>query len=81
MLAAALLLAAAIPIALRDLQSSRPAHTATVASSQSSSLIGDEALLEEVDQTLSSPIPSPMQPLADPTAGRSSQIDSTPRKN
>lgn len=81
MLAAALLLAAAIPIALHNHQSSTPARTATTASSQPSSLIGDEALLEEVDQTLSSPIPSPMQPLADPTAGRSSQIDSTPRKN
>ena len=28
----------------------------------------DEALLEEIDQTLSSSVPTPMQALADPTA-------------
>jgi hypothetical protein len=82
--AAALLLAAVIPLALRD-HPSTPAPTGKAVSSQlhakPSTPIGDEALLEEVNQTLSSPIPTPMQPLADPTAGRSSQIDSTPRKN
>jgi hypothetical protein len=82
--AAALLLAAVIPLAFHD-HPSTPTHTGIATNSQlhakPSTPTGDEALLEEVNQTLSSPIPTPMQPLADPTAGRSSQIDSTPRKN
>ncbi|RZU42660.1 hypothetical protein [Edaphobacter modestus] len=78
---AALLLAAAIPFAIRDHSSSNPAHPVTAATSQPSNPIGDEALLEEVNQTLSSSIPSPMQPLADPTAGRFNQTDSISRKN
>jgi hypothetical protein len=82
--AAALLLAAAIPLALHD-HPFTPPHTGVATSSQPharpSTPIGDEALLEEVNQTLSSSIPTPMQPLADPTAGRSNQIDSASRKN
>jgi anti-sigma factor RsiW len=80
--AAMLLIASAVPLALHHpqepaaaVQSNPPAQVRPI------DHIGDEALLEEVDQTLSSSIPAPMQPLADPTAGRSSQIDSTPRKN
>ncbi|HTH53901.1 MAG TPA: hypothetical protein VL495_08130 [Edaphobacter sp.] len=83
--AAALFLAAAVPFALHHHSAAHPSvasipHT-QLQSRQAIDQIGDEALLEEIDQTLSSPIPAPMQPLADPTAGRSNQIDSTPRKN
>ena len=78
--AAVLLLAAAVPFTLHRHQTV-PVAPHPPAQVQQVDRIGDEALLEEVDQTLSSPIPAPMQPLADPTAGRSSQIDSTPRKN
>jgi hypothetical protein len=78
--AAVLLLAAALPFTLHRHQTVAVAPNPTAQIKQTDR-IGDEALLEEVDQTLSSSIPTPMQPLADPTAGRSSQIDSTPRKN
>jgi hypothetical protein len=79
--AATLLLAAGVPFAIHHHSSSNPAHPVAAATSQPSNPIGDEALLEEVNQTLSSSIPSPMQPLADPTAGRFNQTDSTSRKN
>lgn len=85
LVAAALLLLAILPIASHHRKSpSIAAHgstgtSATSANTQSSTL-GDEALLEEINQTVSSSIPTPMQPLADPTANHS-QIDSTPRKN
>ncbi len=79
---AVLVFAAAIPLSLHYRQP-RPQPLATAAlttqSSQNNQL-GDEALLEEIDQTLSSAVPTPMQPLADPTAGQSSQTSST-RKN
>lgn len=82
---ATFLVAAAVPFAIHNHSSSNPAPPITTANSQSHSRpttpIGDEALLEEVNQTLSSSIPTPMQPLADPTAGRFSQTDSTSRKN
>lgn len=51
-------------------------HTSAASSSTT---IGDEALLEEVNQTVSSSIPAPMQPLADPTATDGSKIDSNSR--
>lgn len=80
--AAMLLIASAVPFALHHPQEpATTAHSNSPAPVRPIDRIGDEALLEEVDQTLSSSIPAPMQPLADPTAGRSSQIDSTPRKN
>jgi len=82
--AAAVLLATAIPFALHGHRSgykSGAPQPAAEVHIQQSSPVTDEALLEEIDQTLSSSIPTPMQPLADPTAGHSSQIDSTPRKN
>jgi hypothetical protein len=84
--AAALLLALLVPVALHERHSSASAarNTAVAPSNSSvhsSSTIGDEALLEAIDQTVSSSVPTPMEPLADPTAGRSTQTDSTPRKN
>jgi hypothetical protein len=40
-----------------------------VAATQTPTIASDEALLEDIDATLSSSVPSPMQPLDDPTAG------------
>jgi hypothetical protein len=71
--AAVLLVAASFPINLyRQQHHPVPAATAVVAPYIAES---NEALLEEVDQTLSADVPSPMEPLADPTAG------STPAKS
>lgn len=81
---ALLLFAAAIPLTFHYRQAHSQSTESVLAeqsSHQQSSQIGDEALLEEINQTLSSSVPTPMQPLADPTAGRSSQNNSTTRKN
>jgi hypothetical protein len=78
--AAVLLVAASFPINLyRQQHHPVPAATAVVAPHIAES---NEALLEEVDQTLSADVPSPMEPLADPTAGSTSAKPSTyQRKN
>ena len=48
----------------------RSSDTATVASVPSQTTESDEALLADIDQKVSSDdVPSPMEPLADPTAG------------
>lgn len=74
--AAIALFAAALPVTLHYLPGAKTnapmAAIHTVNTTQS-----DEALLEEIDQTLASTVPTPMQPLADPTAGQSN----TQRKN
>ena len=54
-------------------------HSNAHPSSAASTTIGDEALLEEVNQTVSSSIPTPMQPLADPTATDGNQNNSNSR--
>jgi predicted anti-sigma-YlaC factor YlaD len=81
---AALALAVIVPITVHEHTASRIRSMAIATSHQlnrPSITLGDEALLEEVDQTVSSSIPSPMQPLADPTGARTSQTDSSSRKN
>ncbi len=45
------------------------------------SMESDEAFLEEIDQAISTTIPSPMQPLADPTAGRSNHSTTSQKEN
>jgi hypothetical protein len=81
--AAALLLLIALPFATHHDSSPNTnhdfAHSTTHSPSASSTTVGDEALLEEIDQTVSSSVPAPMQPLADPTGVNGSKIDSTSR--
>lgn len=79
--AAAIAIAATISLSLHRERPADP-KTAQVSptATQSRTTTSDEALLEEVDATLSSSIPSPMQPLDDPTAGRLNQTNSQ-RKN
>jgi hypothetical protein len=79
--AAVLTLAALVPLGIRWSHS----DTASIDSATAKTGPGaesDEALLEEIDQDLSVSVPSPMRPLADPTAG-SAKADSgaTPTKN
>jgi hypothetical protein len=79
--AAALVIAITLPLALHhDQPPAQRAPAPAAVTAQPSTSQSDEALLEEIDQTLSSSIPSPMQPLDDPTAGRHNQPD-TQRKN
>ena len=74
--AAALCIAAALPITMHRQTPTVPvslASTVKPATSQS-----DEVLLEEVNQEISAPIPSPMQPLADPTASSAANSSTSP---
>jgi hypothetical protein len=76
--AAVALFAAALPITLHYMPDSSKTEAPPAAVAHSTNTAqSDEALLEEIDQTLSSTIPTPMQPLADPTASQSN----TQRKN
>ena len=74
--AAVLCIAAALPITLHRQNPSAPAASTSATTSQS-----DEALLEEIDQELSTPIPSPMQPLADPTASSAATPSTSSQRN
>jgi hypothetical protein len=77
--AAVVLVAASFPLSLYRQHRPLPATTAVVAPHSAES---DEALLEDVDQTLSTDVPSPMEPLADPTAvSTSADSTSSQRKN
>ncbi len=84
--AAVLTLAAVLPGSMgHRLDSPKPAATATTSSSVSKpappSIESDEAFLEEIDQAISTTVPSPMQPLADPTAGRSNSSATNQKQN
>jgi hypothetical protein len=66
--AAVIFIAALFPLSMHK---QRPASltTATTTSSSPRTNESDEALLADIDQKLSADVPSPMAPLADPTAG------------
>lgn len=67
---AALAIAVAAPFALHYADDSGNGDTSVTMQSthgRTTSMQSDEALLEEINQTLASSVPSPMQPLADPT--------------
>jgi anti-sigma factor RsiW len=85
-LAAALLVATAVPLALPHHPSAIQPAAHQIESAQSSpsarNAESDEALLEGIDQDLSASVPEPMQPLADPTATSTSVTSiSTQRTN
>ena len=68
--AAAVAIAATISLSVHHEKQAAPkAAPITATTTEPHATPSDEALLEEVDATLSSSIPSPMQPLDDPTAG------------
>ena len=70
--AAVVFVAALFPLSMHR---QRPAFSMARTTATSSSLQtteSDEALLANIDQKLSADVPSPMAPLADPTAGASS---------
>jgi hypothetical protein len=88
--AAVVVLAAVLPITLQRLSNSAgvpgltattPAGAAPTSRLATPATQSDEALLEEINQTLSSSVPTPMQPLADPTASGNNQSNNAPRKN
>jgi hypothetical protein len=63
--AAALIMAAILPLDLRLRSAGAP--QATVAAASTHSAESDEALLDDINRELSASVPAPMQALADPT--------------
>jgi hypothetical protein len=78
--AAALCIAAALPITLHRTTPSVPVSS-TSTSNPATSSQSDEALLEEINQEISAPVPSPMQPLADPTASSAVTPSTSSQRN
>jgi anti-sigma factor RsiW len=78
--AAALCIAAALPITLHRQTPSAPVSS-TSATQPANPSQSDEALLEEINQELSAPIPSPMRPLADPTASSAATPSTSSQRN
>jgi anti-sigma factor RsiW len=68
--AAVIFVAALFPITLHQQHSA--ANSAVKATAVSSQTESDDALLADIDQKVSADVPSPMEPLADPTDGTSS---------
>jgi hypothetical protein len=70
--AAVLFVAALFPITLHQQQSAARAAATRAAAASSQMAESDEALLADIDQKVSADVPSPMEPLADPTDGTTS---------
>jgi hypothetical protein len=76
--AAALLIAALLPLEARWQRELHPAP-ATAVSSHADTAESDEALLEDINREISASVPAPMQALADPTETAQSGVQtSTP---
>src|SRR5277367_509308 len=74
--AAVVFVAALFPLSMHRQRPISPV-TATAISASPQTFESDEALLADIDQKVSADVPSPMEPLADPTAGTTSTT-STP---
>jgi anti-sigma factor RsiW len=75
--AAVLFVAALFPITMHQHSATTSAAKATTVSSQTES---DEALLADIDQKVSADVPSPMEPLADPTDGTTSTTSTSDQR-
>lgn len=84
--AAVLTLAAILPTSVgHRVNTPKLVTTATTSNAASNptprSVESDEAFLEEIDQAISTTVPSPMEPLADPTGGRSNHSTTSQKQN
>jgi hypothetical protein len=75
--AAVIFVAALFPITLHQHYAASSAVKATAVSPQTES---DDALLADIDQKVSADVPSPMEPLADPTDGTTSTTSTSDQR-
>ena len=80
-IAATLLVAMTLPLGWHRQPPPPPASSSATVVTPVHTTESDEALLEEISQELSAPIPSPMQPLADPTASSAADQSTSPKRN
>jgi anti-sigma factor RsiW len=76
--AAVLFVAALFPITLHQQHSA--ATSAVKATASAPQIESDEALLTDIDQKISADVPSPMEPLADPTDGATSTTSTSDQR-
>jgi len=77
--AAVVFVAALFPLSMHRQRPVSPAAS-TVASAVLRPTESDEALLADIDQKVSADVPSPMEPLADPTAGATSTTSTSDQR-
>jgi hypothetical protein len=77
--AAVVFVAALFPLSLHRQRSVFPVTTTATSASQQTAE-SDEALLVDIDQKVSADVPSPMEPLADPTAGTTSTTSTSDQR-
>jgi anti-sigma factor RsiW len=78
--AAVIFVAALFPLTMHRQHIASPVTTTAVNASPQT-IESDEALLSDIEQKVSADVPSPMEPLADPTAGASTTSTSQQRNN
>jgi hypothetical protein len=77
--AAVVFVAALFPLSMHR-QHPAPVAQTTATSASRQTTESDEALLADIDQKLSADVPSPMEPLADPTAGANSTTSTSDQR-
>jgi hypothetical protein len=77
--AAVVFVAALFPLSMHRHRTTPPAIQTTATSSRQTTE-SDEALLADIDRKLSADVPSPMEPLADPTAGANSTTSTSDQR-
>ena len=78
--AAVMFVAALFPLSMHRQRPISPTTT-TAASASAQITESDDALLADIDQKVSADVPSPMEPLADPTAGAASATSTSDQRN
>ena len=78
--AAVVFVAALFPLSMHRLHPAPPVARTAAISSSLQTTESDEALLADIDQKLSTDVPAPMAPLADPTAGTTSTTSTSDQR-
>jgi hypothetical protein len=78
--AAVVFVAALFPLSMHRQRPVSPV-TSTAAAPSPQITESDDALLADIDQKVSADVPSPMEPLADPTAGATSATSTSDQRN
>jgi hypothetical protein len=78
--AAVVFVAALFPLSMHRQHPAPPMARTTATSPSLQTSESDEALLADIDQKLSADVPSPMAPLADPTAGTTSTTSNSDQR-
>jgi hypothetical protein len=78
--AAVVFVAALFPLSMHRQRADSPV-TATSLSAPQQATESDEALLSDIEQKVSADVPSPMEPLADPTGGTNSSPSTSNQRN